>query len=87
MTQSNAHGGVQPVRGAVKFFWAWLTLATGASVAGNVVHAILNSPKGSAGLTAAAAVVPPIVVLGSTHSVALLVKARRSGLAYWSAWP
>jgi hypothetical protein len=72
-------------RGAVRFFWLWLVVGTLASIAGNVTHAILNAPNGITALAAAAAVVPPIVLLGSTHSVALLVKARRSGLAYWSA--
>jgi hypothetical protein len=55
MTQSHARGGAQSVRGTTGFFRTRLTLATGASVAGNVVHAILNSPKGSIGLAAAAA--------------------------------
>jgi hypothetical protein len=36
-------------------------------------------------LAAAAAVVPPAVLLGSTHSVAVLVKARRLGASYWCA--
>jgi hypothetical protein len=73
------------VRGATRFFWVWLVCATGASVAGNVAHAVLNAPKGSAALAAAAAVVPPAVLLGSTHSVAQLVKARRIGPTYWCA--
>jgi hypothetical protein len=77
---------VEPsIRGPVRFFWLWLTTATAASIAGNVVHAILNAPKGSTTLAAAAAVVPPAVLLGSTHSVALLVRARRTGPSYWCA--
>src|ERR1700743_3154484 len=40
---------------------------------------------GTVGLAAAAAVVPPAVLLGSTHSVALLVRAHRVGLHYWCA--
>jgi hypothetical protein len=72
-------------RGAVRFFWVWLLAATAASIAANVTHAVLTAPRGSAALAAAAAVVPPAVLLGSTHSVALLVRARRRGPSYWSA--
>jgi hypothetical protein len=71
-------------RGAARFFWIWLMLATGVSVAGNVAHAVLTAPSGTVRL-AAAAVVPPAVLLGSTHSVALLVRTRRVGFTYWCA--
>ena len=74
-----------PARGAVRFFWVWLIVATGVSVAGNVAHAVLTAPMGTVRLAAAAAVVPPAVLLGSTHSVALLVRAHRVGLHYWCA--
>lgn len=73
------------IRAAVRFFWGWLIVGTAASVAGNVTYAVLNAPNGITTLAAVAAVVPPVVLLGSTHSVALLVKARRNGSAYWSA--
>jgi hypothetical protein len=69
----------------VRFFWVWLILATGVSVAGNVAHAVLSAPGATVRLAAAAAVVPPAVLLGSTHSVALLVKTRRVGFSYWCA--
>lgn len=81
-TRSDRHG---PAQSTTFFFWVWLTMATAASVAGNVTHAIVNAPSGSAGLAAAAAVVPPVVLLGSTHSVALLIKARQTGRIYWCA--
>jgi hypothetical protein len=71
--------------GATRFFWVWLIAATGVSVAGNVAHAVLTAPTGRVPLAAAAAVVPPAVLLGSTHSVALLVQARRVGVPYWCA--
>jgi hypothetical protein len=77
--------GDATTRGAVRFFWVWLILATGVSVAGNVAHAVLTAPSATVRLAAAAAVVPPAVLLGSTHSVALLVKARRVGFIYWCA--
>ena len=70
-------------RGAVRFFWVWLMLATGVSVGGNVAHAVLMAPGGRVRLAAVAAVVPPAVLLGSTHSVALLVRTRRVGFIYW----
>jgi hypothetical protein len=70
---------------ASRFFWLWLFTATSMSVAGNVTHAIINAPRGAVALAAAAAVVPPAVLLGSTHSVAVLVKTRRLGASYWCA--
>lgn len=71
-------------RRGVRFFWAWLILATGASVAGNVAHALLAAAH-SPTVAAAAAVVPPAVLLGSTHGVAVLVRTRTVGATYWSA--
>jgi hypothetical protein len=73
------------VAAASRFFWLWLFTSTSMSVAGNVTHAIINAPRGAVGLAAAAAVVPPAVLLGSTHSVAVLVKTRRLGASYWCA--
>jgi hypothetical protein len=72
-------------RKAVRFFWVWLIAATSVSVAGNVAHAVLSAPSGRLQLAAAAAVVPPAVLLGATHSVALLVRTRRVGFSYWCA--
>lgn len=72
-------------RVAIRFFWAWLTIATSASIAGNVTQAIINGPRETGALAAAVAVVPPVVLLGSTHSVALLIKARRGGATHWAA--
>lgn len=80
-----AEGTASETRGAVRFFWTWLFLATTVSVAGNVAHAVLTAPPGIVRLAAAAAVVPPAVLLGATHSVALLVKTRRVGVIYWCA--
>jgi hypothetical protein len=82
---ANVAGGDATTRAAVRFFWIWLILATSVSVAGNVAHAVLTAPNATVRLAAAAAVVPPAVLLGSTHSVALLVKARRVGFTYWCA--
>src|SRR6478609_10823238 len=84
MAASHSDAGVSSKR-AVRFFWTWLTIATSASITANVTHAILNAPNGSTALAAAAAVVPPAVLLGSTHSVAVLVRARRRGATYWAA--
>ena len=82
---ADAAGFDATTRGAVRFFWVWLVAATSVSVAGNVAHAVLTAPIGTVRLAAAAAVVPPAVLLGSTHSVALLVRAHRVGLHYWCA--
>lgn len=72
-------------RAAARFFWTWLFVATAVSVAGNVAHAVLKAPPGMIRLAAVAAIVAPVVLLGSTHGVGLLVKARRVGFAYWCA--
>src|ERR1700737_2090878 len=85
MTITSATQPDDGARAATRFFWAWLFAATSMSVAGNVTHAIMNAPRGTAALAAAAAVVPPAVLLGSTHSVALLIKTRRLGVTYWCA--
>jgi hypothetical protein len=69
---------------AVPYFWATLILATSASVAGNVAHAVLSQPE-HAPIAATAAVIPPAVLLGATHGVALLVRSRTHGATYWSA--
>jgi hypothetical protein len=41
-----------------------LILATGASVAGNMTHAVLDSPDDKVIIAAMAALVPPMVLLG-----------------------
>lgn len=84
-TSMEAFAGERDDRGAVRFFWAWLFVAAAMSVAGNVTHAVLNTSGETVGLAAAAAVVPPAVLLGSTHSVAVLVRTRRVGFTYWCA--
>jgi Protein of unknown function (DUF2637) len=73
-------------RRAARFFWAVLVSATCASVAGNVTHALLNAPARTAVIAAAAALVPPAVLLGATHSVAVLVGSRSGPrFTYWCA--
>lgn len=65
---------------ALWFFWAWLLFATVVSIGGNVIHAWMTAPSPHLKVLAAlAAAVPPAVLLGSTHSVALLIKTRRRG--------
>lgn len=65
---------------ALWFFWMWLLFATVVSIGGNVIHAWMTAPSPHLKLLAAvAAAVPPAVLLGSTHSVALLIKTRRRG--------
>ena len=64
-------------RSAVHFFWAWLLLVTGVSIAGNFLHSWLTAPPAMRTWAAAAAIVTPVILLGATHSVALLIKTRR----------
>jgi hypothetical protein len=70
------------LRGASRFYWAWLVFATGMSILGNVTHALLVAPDDLRLLAAIASVVPPTFVLGSTHSVAVGLTLRRYALAY-----
>jgi hypothetical protein len=72
-------------RGAARFFWTWLIVATSMSVAGNVAHAVLHAATGTVALAAGAALVPPFVLLAATHSIAVLVRTRAGGLTYWCA--
>lgn len=67
-------------RHALWFFWMWLLFATVVSIGGNVIHAWMIAPAPHLRpLAAAAAAVPPAILLGATHSVALLIKNRRQG--------
>ncbi|WP_082902492.1 DUF2637 domain-containing protein [Mycobacterium adipatum] len=67
-------------RHALWFFGMWLLFATVVSIGGNVIHAWMTAPESHLKLLAAvAAAVPPAVLLGSSHSVALLIKTRRRG--------
>ncbi|WP_235658461.1 DUF2637 domain-containing protein [Mycolicibacterium moriokaense] len=63
----------------------WLIVATSMSVAGNVAHAVLHAAAGTVALAAGASLVPPLVLLAATHSVAVLVRTRAGGLTYWCA--
>ena len=83
--RTSAPHGEAGVDAAARFFWVWLVAASSMSLAGNVTHAIMTAPRATVALAAAAAVVPPAVLLGSTHSVALLIKTRRAGASYWCA--
>ena len=55
------------------------------SVTGNVAHAVLQAPAHTIELASGAALVPPVVLLAATHSVALLVRTRAGGATYWWA--
>ncbi|MCW2630641.1 MAG: hypothetical protein JWR48_7363 [Mycobacterium sp.] len=44
-------------RGATRFFWMWLIVATAMSVTGNVAHAVLRAASGTVALAAGAALV------------------------------
>jgi hypothetical protein len=72
-------------QGAARVFWLWLIVATAMSVIGNVADALLHAQAGTVALAAGAALVPPLVLLAATHSVAVLVRTRAGGLTYWCA--
>ncbi|AGB27167.1 Protein of unknown function (DUF2637) (plasmid) [Mycobacterium sp. JS623] len=73
-------------RKAKRFFWTVLSMATLASVSGNVAHALLNAATGTAVVSAAVAAVPPIILLAGIHGLGTLARASRgSGFAYWAA--
>ena len=72
-------------RGPARFFRMWLTIATAMVVIGNVAHAVLPAESGTVALAAGAALVPPLVLLAATHSIAVLVRTRAGGLTYWCA--
>lgn len=78
-------GTVRERRAATKFFWSWLIVATSMSVTGNVAHAVLHARADTLVLAASAALVPPVVLLAATHSVAVLVRIRAGGIVYWLA--
>ncbi|MEE3755232.1 DUF2637 domain-containing protein [Mycobacterium intracellulare] len=59
------------------FCWAWLLFAAFASVSGNVLHAWMTAPAALRLGAAVAAIFPPLLLLGATHLVALLISTRR----------
>lgn len=71
---------------AVRFFWTVLAMASAASIAGNAMHAALNTTTVPAAVAATVATAPPLVLLASTEGVSLLIRVRRKGSAvYWCA--
>lgn len=67
---------------AKKFAWGWLIFASAVSILGNGAHSyLINEGKPLAFQIWAVflALCPPIFLLGSTHLVALLIRARRLG--------
>jgi len=75
-------------RRANRFFWGWLIVASGFSIAANVGHALfIIEHKGSVFTASAAmlAVAPPLVQIAATHSISELVRTRAGGRTYRSA--
>ncbi|MEB3980189.1 DUF2637 domain-containing protein [Mycobacterium sp. 663a-19] len=73
-------------RRAVRFFWVVLIASSGASIVGNALHAVVHASSVSPVLAAAVATAPPLVLLGSTEGLSLLIKVRRRPtLTYWAA--
>lgn len=85
-SERHPRSGIQDARKARRFFWAVLSVATLASVSGNVTHAVLNAAPGAAVVSAIAAAVPPVVLLAGIHGPVALARSRSgAGVAYWSA--
>jgi hypothetical protein len=75
-------------RRATRFFWGWLMVASGFSIAANVGHALLIIEHRGSVFTASAAVLavaPPLVQIAATHSIGELVRTRAGGATYKSA--
>lgn len=68
------HGRAQ----ARMFCWAWLLFAMAGSVGGNVQHAWMTAPDTLKIGAAILAIFPPLLLLGATHLMALLISTRRS---------
>jgi hypothetical protein len=75
-------------RRATRFFWGWLIVSSGFSIAANVGHALLIIQHRGSVFTASAAVLavaPPLVQIAATHSISQLVRTRAGGKTYKSA--
>jgi hypothetical protein len=75
-------------RRATRFFWGWLIVASGFSIAANVGHALFIIEHRGAVFTVSAAVLavaPPLVQIAATHSISQLVRTRAGGRTYRSA--
>lgn len=72
---------------AKRFYWTVLMLATAASSAGNIAHAIFNPACRLPALIAAGiAIAPPAVLLATTHGAGLRSRvAGGSGFRHWAA--
>lgn len=81
-----ASAGARHESKAQRFFWCWLIVATAVSIAGNVSHALLvtahTQTTANPWVAGALAIVPPVVQVGATHGVHVLVRARIVGAAY-----
>ena len=64
-------------KGAVRFFRQMLIAASVASIPANIVHAVLAAANPVIAATMAAA--PPLVLLGATHGVGLLMRIQTAG--------
>lgn len=70
---TEAQATTATLRADRRFLWAWLTIATALSVAGNVGHAALTVPPGTAQLLAIGwAAAPPTLLMLSVHGLPTL---------------
>lgn len=87
LAATSRHAGAEPVpvepatmAAALRFFWVWLLASSTVSIVGNATHAVLGAHPGMAIVSAAVAVVPPLVLLAATHGVAMLAKVGRTSV-------
>lgn len=62
---------------AIRFFIGWLVFSTSISIGANTIHAWLTAPPDMKVLAAGVAAVPPLLLLGATHTLAMMIKTRR----------
>jgi len=66
-------------RGAARFFWLWLIVATAMSVTGNVAHAVVHAEAGTVALAAGAA-----LVIGKRRCQSRPNTPKQCGIGGWS---
>ncbi|MBL3752684.1 hypothetical protein [Mycobacteroides abscessus] len=70
---AEAQATASTLRADRRFLWAWLTISTLLSVAGNVGHAWLTVPPGTAQLLAIGwAIAPPVLLMLAVHGLPTL---------------
>lgn len=76
---AEAHAASSTLRADRRFLWLWLTVATLLSVCGNIGHAALTVPSGTAQILAIGwAVAPPCLLMLAVHALPTLSRMMGS---------